>query len=84
MRGYCIGKVTSCVPLRGYQIGMAYVERRDALPGTKIWLFPLARREGAPPEKPKEELQPGDRVTLPMEATILSRFPKPGELQAES
>jgi glycine hydroxymethyltransferase len=73
-RGRVIGHVTSCaLDLEGYLLGLAIVEKKHTKAGTPIGIFNLPAR--ARPEKPREELEPGDRVLLPDEAVILSRFP---------
>lgn len=74
LKGKVIGFVTSCaVDSEGYLTGQAYVESKSALEGT-----PIAIYQGAPKTagKTPAELKPGDRVTLPTPAVILSRFPK--------
>ncbi len=74
-RGEFIGHVTSCTVVDGYQIGMAYVDRRSAQEGTEIHIFPLSREREVAAEKRKSELELGDRVLLPEKATIVTRFP---------
>ncbi len=74
-RGRHIGYVTSCaLDTNGYQSGLALIDRRHHRPGNRIGIFPLPRREGHE-EKPKDALQPGDRVLLHEWAVILERFP---------
>lgn len=69
-RGKEIGQVTSCsIDVNGYLVGLALVDRRYNEPGTSISIFPLRG------EKLEEALLRGGRVTLPVEATVLSRFP---------
>ncbi|MFQ6015902.1 MAG: glycine cleavage system aminomethyltransferase GcvT [Anaerolineae bacterium] len=77
--GQYIGTVTSCTVVRGYQLGLAYVDQAHSAEGAPIGIFPLPRRKGAVSEKPKEELALGDRVLLYHRATILTRFRQPGE-----
>jgi len=77
-RGRYIGTVTSCALVDGYQLGMAYAQRRYNREGTQIALFALPRGEEAPP-KPIGDLALGDTVPLHQEATVLTRFPAPGE-----
>jgi glycine hydroxymethyltransferase len=73
-RGQFMGVVTSCVLVEGYQLGLAYVQRGFAVPGNRIGIFTLPRREKDRKEKPKWELSPGDKVLMPVEAVILPRF----------
>ncbi|HJW90042.1 MAG TPA: hypothetical protein VJ436_05325, partial [Anaerolineales bacterium] len=73
-RGRVSGYVTSCaVDLDGYLTGQAYVELKAAEEGTPISIF-----QGAPelPGKAPSALGLGERVTIPIPASILSRFPK--------
>ncbi len=73
-RGQTIGYVTSCsIDAEGYLLGLAIVDRRYTEEGTPISIFVLPRRARA--EKQKPELTPGDKVLLPIDATILIRFP---------
>jgi glycine hydroxymethyltransferase len=85
-RGQMIGNVTSCsIDEGGFLLGLAIVNRRYAEPDTRIGIFVLAASSKASPEKPKSELAPGDRVLLPIDATVLPRFPerdRPGPLPA--
>ncbi len=74
LKGRVIGFVTTCaVDSEGYLTGQAYVELKSAVEGT-----PVAIYQGAPKTtgKTPADLKPGDRVTLPTPAVILSRFPK--------
>jgi glycine hydroxymethyltransferase len=73
-KGRVIGTVTSCAIDRdGYLTGQASVEVKAALEGTPVWIYQSApKTAGTAPA----ELKPGERVTLPAAATILSRFPK--------
>ncbi|MBC7262908.1 MAG: glycine cleavage system aminomethyltransferase GcvT [Chloroflexi bacterium] len=77
-RGHYIGRVTSATLVRGYQIGMAYVEKRYNQAGTPLAIFPQSLSKGSG-GKPVEALTVGDRVALPVEATVLERFPQPEE-----
>jgi len=71
-RGREIGKVTSCsIDLQGYLVGLALVERRYNVPATPIAIFPL---RGKPLD---EALLARNRVALPIDATVLTRFPEP-------
>jgi glycine cleavage system T protein len=75
-RGEYIGAVTSCaLDVDGYQLGMAYVNRRYTQEGTELRIFPLPPSERALPEKNKRELVVGDKVLVAEEAQVLSRFP---------
>jgi glycine cleavage system T protein len=75
-RGEYIGAVTSCaLDAGGYQLGMAYVNRRYNQEGTKLRIFPLPPGEKAEPEKDKQQLVVGDKVLVAEEAVVLSRFP---------
>jgi hypothetical protein len=55
---------------------MAYVNSKHAEVGTQIGIFTLPRGK-AKPEKPKYQLEMGDKVLLHNEATILTRFMMP-------
>jgi hypothetical protein len=77
-RGNYIGHVTSCVlGTDGFQVGMAYVERKYNRPGVQIGIIPLPAR--IPPTKPIEELALGDKMLLQQWATVLTRFPEEEE-----
>jgi len=70
-KGQQIGYVTSCsIDVEGYLLGLAIVEKRYNVPGTPIAIFPLGGRSL------DEALLRGRRVALPVEATVLSRFPE--------
>ncbi len=69
-RGKQIGNVTSCsIDSAGYLLGLAIVEERYNRPGTPIAIFPLHGQPLAAALK-------GNKVTLPVEATVLTRFPE--------
>ncbi|MFO7743602.1 MAG: glycine cleavage system aminomethyltransferase GcvT [Anaerolineae bacterium] len=73
-RGREIGKVTSCsIDVDGYLVGLAFVQRRYNVPETPIAIFPLRG------ESLEEALLRGSRVALPIEATVLTRFPEAEE-----
>jgi glycine hydroxymethyltransferase len=75
-RGQVIGYVTSCsIDVEGYLLGLAIVNRRYTEEGTPIGIFVLPSGK-TPTEKQKTELQMGDKVQLPTEATVLPRFPE--------
>ncbi|HIC94047.1 MAG TPA: glycine cleavage system aminomethyltransferase GcvT, partial [Anaerolineae bacterium] len=62
-RGRYIGRVTSCaLGTDGFQVGLAYVERKYNRPGEQIGIIPLPAR--IPPAKPVDELDLGDRLLL--------------------
>ena len=66
-----IGHVTSCsIDVEGRLLGLAVVERRYNVPGTSIAIFTLG---GKPLD---EALRRGNRVALPVAATVLMRFPE--------
>lgn len=74
MKGKVIGEVTSCaIDKEGYLTGQAYLDLKSAVEGTKIAIY-----QGAPDKagKAPSELSMGDRVTLPTNAVVVSRFPK--------
>jgi glycine hydroxymethyltransferase len=76
-RGEYIGVVTSCaLGSSGFQVGMAYVNSKHSEVGTQIGIFTLPRGK-AEPEKPKDQLEMGDKLLLHDEATILTRFMMP-------
>ncbi len=73
-KGKVIGFVTSCaVDKDGLLTGQAFVELKYAEEGTPLFIF-----QGAPKQSSKApaELHPGDRIPLPTQAVIVSRFPK--------
>jgi glycine cleavage system T protein len=72
-----IGYVTSCALAGERQVGMAVVDRRQALPGSRIGFFSLPRKGESPKEKPRDRLDTGDSVTVPVPAKIIERFPGP-------
>ena len=75
-RGEYVGAVSSCaLDVEGYQLGMAYVDRKRIAEGTELRIFPMPSGEQPTPEKDKRELAVGDRVLVGEEAVILPRFP---------
>jgi glycine hydroxymethyltransferase len=69
-----VGQVTSCaIDSEGYLTGQAFVDNKHKKEGTPIYIF-----QGAPDKsgKPPAELKTGDRVTLPVQATVIRRFLK--------
>jgi glycine hydroxymethyltransferase len=74
-RGKYIGRVTSCaLDTEGFQVGLAYVDRKYNREGTPIGIIPLPH-DKVPPTKPVEELALGDKMLLQEWATVLTRFP---------
>ena len=70
-KGKQIGQVTSCsIDSEGYLLGLAIVERRYNEPETPIAIFTLHGKSLT------EALLKGKKVTLPVEATVLTRFPE--------
>jgi hypothetical protein len=79
-RGEYVGAVTSCsIDVEGFQLGLAYVNRRHAREGTELRVFPLPDGEKTEPEKDKKDLVVGDRVAVAEKAVVLPRFPVKGE-----
>ncbi|MEE9187787.1 MAG: serine hydroxymethyltransferase [Anaerolineales bacterium] len=73
-RGRVVGWVTSCaIDSDGFLTGQAYLKLKNTAEGTQIFIF-----QGSPKKigKPPAEMGIGDRVTLPSQATVVSRFPK--------
>ena len=73
-KGKVVGVVTSCaVDSEGYLTGQAALEIKSAVEGTTVFIFP-----GSPATtgKPPSQLAAGDKVTLPSQASVLSKFPK--------
>ena len=70
-RGREIGKVTSCsLDVEGYLVGQAIVQGRHNVPETAIGIFPLGG------EPLGDALFRGGRVTMPIDAKVLTRFPE--------
>ncbi|MBU0705147.1 MAG: glycine cleavage system aminomethyltransferase GcvT, partial [Chloroflexi bacterium] len=70
-KGKQIGQVTSCsIDSAGYLLGLALVEKRYNEPETPISIFTLHGKSLA------EALLKGGKVSLPVEATVLTRFPE--------
>ena len=73
-RGRVVGWVTSCaIDNDGYLTGQAFLDLKSKEEGTQVFIY-----QGAPKVlgKPPAEMGTGDRVTLPVPATVLRRFPK--------
>jgi glycine hydroxymethyltransferase len=78
-RGQAIGWVTSAaVDVNGIILGLAYVQSRYTKPGDSIGIFNLPAKPVVEKEN-KASLQPGDKVALPDDATLLPRFPDRAE-----
>ena len=70
-KGQHIGHVTSCsIDAEGRLLGLALVKRRYNIPETSISVFPLGG------ESLEDALVRGNRVVLPVPATVLTRFPE--------
>jgi glycine hydroxymethyltransferase len=73
-RGRVIGQVTSCaVDSRGFLTGQAFLDKKFSGEGTPIFIF-----QGSPKSigRAPAELEYGDRVNLPSQAVVVSRFMK--------
>lgn len=71
-RGKVIGWVTSCaVDAQGSLTGQAYVDLKNAVEGTPIFIY-----QGAPETASKSpaEMQTGDKTVLPTPAVVVARF----------
>jgi len=69
-----IGYVTSAALVDEYQVGMAYIDKKLNLTGTRIELFPVAASGSAFAEKQKTALKPGDPLLVSGEGEILTRW----------
>ncbi len=75
-KGRVIGTVTSCsIDSEGFLTGQAFVELKYAEEGTPLAIFQSAPKSAG---KAPAELKAGDRVTMPTQATVVSRYPKLG------
>lgn len=73
-KGRFIGFVTSCaIDKEGLLTGQAFIDNRYAVEGTPIFIYQGAPKQAA---KAPAELSIGDKVTLPAQAEVVSRFPK--------
>jgi glycine hydroxymethyltransferase len=73
-KGKVIGLVTSCaIDSDGLLTGQAFIDLRANEEGAALSIFQGAAVSSG---KPPVDLKPGDRVTLPGSAIILTRFPK--------
>ncbi|NLJ35732.1 MAG: glycine cleavage system aminomethyltransferase GcvT [candidate division WS1 bacterium] len=75
-RGQIVGVVTSCTLVGDRQIGMAYVDRQSASPGTPLLIYPSRQLDRM--DKSSEQLELGTQLPLHEAATVLSRFPGRG------
>jgi len=75
-KGRVIGAVTSCsIDSEGFLTGQAFVELKFAEEGTPIAIYQSASKSAG---KAPADLKAGDRVTMPTQATVVSRYPKLG------
>ena len=66
-----VGHVTSCsVDVNGYLVGLALVKSRCCLEDTSLRVFPLQGKSL------EEGLLMKEKVVLPVEITVLTRFPE--------
>jgi glycine hydroxymethyltransferase len=73
-KGRTIGFVTSCaIDQDGYLTGLAFVDLRNSEEGETIFIFQGANNT---PGKAISSLKINEKVVLPTQATIISRFPK--------
>jgi len=73
-RGRVIGVVTSCaVDSEGYLLGQAHLQRKHTASGSAINVFQSASQKAG---KAPADLSIGDRVSIPTQATVLTRFPR--------
>jgi glycine hydroxymethyltransferase len=73
-RGKVIGWVTSCaVDSDSLLTGQAYVDLKDAVEGTVLYIYQGAPKKG---NKPPAEFNLGDKSLVPTPAKVIRRFPK--------
>ena len=73
-KGKVIGFVTSCaIDKDGLLTGQAYIDARYAIEGTSLFIYQSASKQAS---KAPSELSVGERVTLPTQAEVVSRFAK--------
>ncbi|HEM61805.1 MAG TPA: glycine cleavage system aminomethyltransferase GcvT, partial [Chloroflexi bacterium] len=78
-RGEYLGRVTSCaLDVEGYQLGMAYVDRKRSAEGAELRIFPMSAGERPALGGESGVLGVGDKVPLSEEAVVLPRFPVQG------
>jgi glycine hydroxymethyltransferase len=72
-KGRVVGAVTSCsIDGDGWLIGLAYVQKQVATPGTRLGVFQMDTRSWS--SKPLTDLKTGDRVQLHDGITVIRRF----------
>ena len=72
--GQYLGRVTSCVSLGDFQVGLALFDKVGVSAGTSITVLMPPRRQEA--VKQSSDLSFGDRVATPLAAKVVSRFPE--------
>jgi glycine hydroxymethyltransferase len=78
-KGKVIGVVTSCaVDKEGFLTGQAYLDKNSTAEGTPIAIFQSAAKQA---NKAPADLAAGDRINLPTQAVVVSRFPQAINLQ---
>jgi glycine hydroxymethyltransferase len=71
-RGRVVGVVTSCATdIEGYQLGQAYLKTSVTEEGTPIAVF-----AGGYTANGKSHARIGDKLPIPQNGTVMSRFPK--------
>ncbi len=73
-KGRVIGEITSCaVDSEGYYTGQAFIELKSAIENTPIFIYQSAHNL---PTQDIGSIKTGDKVALPSQAIVVSRFPK--------
>lgn len=71
-KGICIGVVTSCaIDQEGFLTGQAYIDQKFSKDGNAIYIYQSASDKAL---TPTAALKKGEKVTLPSQATVISRF----------
>jgi glycine cleavage system T protein len=78
-KGEYTGVVTSATSTRDRQVGLAIIDSKHAREGSKLHILPITDSDRSPPARTPHELEKGDWMTIPRQATILPRFMRPGE-----
>jgi glycine cleavage system T protein len=73
------GVVTSATSTGQRQVGLALLAAKAAREGAKLQVLPVAEGDRQPPARAPLELDRGDWMVIPRQATILPRFMAPGE-----
>jgi glycine cleavage system T protein len=73
------GRVTSATATPNRQVGMALIDSKYAKVGARLQILPIADSDKPPPSRTPLQLEPGDWMTIPRQATILPRLMRPGE-----